>query len=187
MIDPRAIERTLAEGIDVRMLFDHDPGRPLGRLSAGTLKLIPTSRSLNFEVEPPEHEAGVMASVERRDIDGASFGFVVLRDEWTMANGQARRLASRLPPVVPIIRGSAREGPPAAGALQINRLEQRPRPAALVVRVGPCRSGARCTASAQYPLCVAGRCACGRPRARATGAGATARRERLATLLRPAR
>ena len=39
IIRPQAVERTLREKIDLRALVDHDTGKVIGRLTAGTLKV----------------------------------------------------------------------------------------------------------------------------------------------------
>ncbi|HZT35336.1 MAG TPA: HK97 family phage prohead protease, partial [Nitrososphaera sp.] len=62
--------------------FNHDPNRLLGRLSSGTLRLLEDHKGLWFEVLVPEHEQGLLKLAERKDLNGASFGFMVTRDKW---------------------------------------------------------------------------------------------------------
>lgn len=86
-IDPRAVDRTLAEGSDVLQLVDHDSSKPIGRVSAGTLRLRKTSAGLaNTILDPPATTAGkdIAISVRRREITGQSFGFNTLADDWDL-------------------------------------------------------------------------------------------------------
>lgn len=69
---------------DVRAYFDHDRGRVLGRMSAGTLRLAEDDRGLRVEIDLPDTSDGVDVAklIERGDVSGMSFGFSVLRQEW---------------------------------------------------------------------------------------------------------
>lgn len=69
---------------DVMAYFDHDRGRVLGRSASGTLRLSEDSKGLAVEIDLPDTSDGqdVRALIERGDISGMSFGFVVLRQEW---------------------------------------------------------------------------------------------------------
>lgn len=69
---------------DVRAYFDHDRGRVLGRMSAGTLRLREDEKGLAVEIDLPDTSDGrdVRELVERGDITGMSIGFQVLHDEW---------------------------------------------------------------------------------------------------------
>lgn len=77
-IAPGAFTRALETG-DPRALFNHDPNQVLGRLSAGTLRLAQDSTGLEYEIDLPDTQLArdVRTLVERGDIDGASFQFVV--------------------------------------------------------------------------------------------------------------
>lgn len=68
---------------DVRSLFNHDPNYVLGRTGAGTLTISEDAVGLLYTVSPPASRADVVESLERGDVTGSSFGFVVKRDEWT--------------------------------------------------------------------------------------------------------
>lgn len=80
---PGAFTESLAVD-DVRALFDHDPGRVLGRSSAGTLRLSEDAAGLSCEIDLPDTSDGrdLVALLRRRDITGMSFGFEVMHDEW---------------------------------------------------------------------------------------------------------
>ena len=78
-----AFEKTLASS-DVRAYFVHDRGRVLGRKSAGTLRLREDEKGLAVEIDLPDTSDGRDARtlIERGDISGMSFGFVVTKQEW---------------------------------------------------------------------------------------------------------
>lgn len=78
---------------DVRAYFDHDRGRVLGRSSAGTLRLEEDAKGLKVEIDLPDTSDGrdVQTLIERGDIDGMSFGFSVLRQEWDETVEPAKR------------------------------------------------------------------------------------------------
>lgn len=69
---------------DVRAYFDHDRGRVLGRMSAGTLRLSEDSKGLAVEIDLPDTSDGrdVRELIDRGDISGMSFGFIVTRQQW---------------------------------------------------------------------------------------------------------
>lgn len=83
IIAPGAFTETLKTA-DVRAYFDHDRGRVLGRAKAGTLRLSEDEKGLAVEIDLPDTSDGrdVRALLERGDVDGMSFGFVVTHDEW---------------------------------------------------------------------------------------------------------
>lgn len=84
-IAPGAFTRTLREMPDVVMLLDHDTGRVLGRVSAGTLALREDRIGLWFSVEidesTPEGQTA-LGTVGRQDVKGCSFGFGVRSEAW---------------------------------------------------------------------------------------------------------
>ena len=70
---------------DARALFNHDTDTlPLGRQSAGTLKLKEDDNGLYYEITPPDTQGArdLMTSIDRGDIKEASYGFTVAVDEW---------------------------------------------------------------------------------------------------------
>ncbi|SDC02476.1 hypothetical protein SAMN05216337_100152 [Bradyrhizobium brasilense] len=84
-IAPGTFTRTLRENPDVVMLLNHDTGRVLGRVSAGTLSLRENSAglyfSLNVDPTTPEGQTA-LGTVGRQDVKGCSFGFRVRAEEW---------------------------------------------------------------------------------------------------------
>jgi len=92
VIAPGAFDQTLRQD-DIRALFDHDSGRLLGRKSAGTLRLTEDSKGLRVEIDLPDTSDGrdVATLVERGDLDGMSFGFIVRKEQWDETIDPPRR------------------------------------------------------------------------------------------------
>jgi len=90
-IAPGAFRSALAG--DVLAMLDHDPGKVLGRVRSGTLRLSEDSKGLAFSLDLPDTQAGrdVQALAERGDLGGMSFGFAVPQggESW---NGNTRTL-----------------------------------------------------------------------------------------------
>jgi len=83
-IMPGAFDRALEED-DVRSLFNHDANIVLGRNTAGTLTLSVDATGLLYEATPPATQLirdQVVAPIERGDVDGSSFMFVVRTTAW---------------------------------------------------------------------------------------------------------
>jgi len=89
-IMPGAFKRTLAEGADVRALFNHDPSQILGRTKAGTLKLEEDQHGLRYVITPPDTTVGrdLMENIRRGDITQSSFGFRSVDENYLKENGQ---------------------------------------------------------------------------------------------------
>jgi len=83
VIAPGAFAETLKTA-DVRAYFDHDRGRVLGRSTAGTLRLKEDDKGLSVEIDLPDTSDGrdVRTLIDRGDIDGMSFGFIVRKEMW---------------------------------------------------------------------------------------------------------
>lgn len=86
-IAPGAFDDVLKEEHDVRGLFNHNPDFPLGRTSAGTMELRTTKKALEYDIaELPKSRADVLEAIQRGDVTGNSFSFVMMSDEdeeWT--------------------------------------------------------------------------------------------------------
>ena len=69
---------------DVVALFNHDKNFVLGRTSSGTLELAEDPTGLKYEIKLPNTTAGrdVHESVGRRDVNGSSFSFQTIKDQW---------------------------------------------------------------------------------------------------------
>jgi HK97 family phage prohead protease len=85
VILPGAFTKTLRSGgIDVLALYSHEIERLLGRQSSGTLRLTEDAKGLAYEIDLPDTTDGrdVAVLVDRRDLQGSSFGFNVTKQEW---------------------------------------------------------------------------------------------------------
>ena len=83
-ISPGAFTRTIRDGADVRALVDHNPTLILGRNKSGTLTLKPNQKGLLVEIDPPDTQAArdIIESMRRGDVDGMSFAFRTVHDDW---------------------------------------------------------------------------------------------------------
>ena len=81
-IAPVAMRRTLAEGVDLRALVDHDSSKLLGRLKAGSLRVETDAHGLRVEIDPPNTTYGhdIVESIRRGDTTGMSFAFRTMPD-----------------------------------------------------------------------------------------------------------
>jgi HK97 family phage major capsid protein/HK97 family phage prohead protease len=99
-IAPGAFTRSLADGDEVLALVEHDPGRVLGRLTAGTLRLKQDKRGLWVSIDIPNTTDGndVRELVRRGDLSQMSFAFVPHEggDEWEtdQRGGRSRLITS---------------------------------------------------------------------------------------------
>lgn len=73
---------------NVKALWNHNSDFPLGSTNGGTLKLEEDEKGLLFELELPDNSWGRDAkiAIERKDVDGVSFGFTVKKDSWNNEN-----------------------------------------------------------------------------------------------------
>lgn len=81
-IAPGAFSKTLAE--DIRALVNHDTTLVVGRTKAGTLELKEDARGLwaDIAINPNDGDAmNAWRRVERGDVDQASFGFEIVRQD----------------------------------------------------------------------------------------------------------
>ena len=83
-VSPGAFTKTLKDGADVRALVNHNPDYVLGRTKSGTLRLSEDARGLRMEITPPPTRwaEDLLTTMRRGDMDGASFGFQVIRERW---------------------------------------------------------------------------------------------------------
>ena len=88
-VAPGACSKSLREA-DIVALFNHDSSRPLGRTSAGNLTLKNTTRGVEPELNPVDTSYGrdLKELVRSKTIKGWSFGFEVIKDEWTDDEGR---------------------------------------------------------------------------------------------------
>ncbi len=91
-VDPGAFDKTLSEDSDIRALFNHDPNIVLGRNKAETLELGTDKRGLKFSIDPPDTQPArdLAVSIERKDVDQASFAFRVVSEKWDYAEDRGK-------------------------------------------------------------------------------------------------
>src|SRR5581483_7296136 len=84
IIRPGAFARSLVERRAVFAYLQHKPTAVLGSLENGTLRLTEDQRGLRYEIDPPDTQDGrdTLELVRRGDVRGASFGFLVRRENW---------------------------------------------------------------------------------------------------------
>jgi uncharacterized protein len=100
-INPGAFDRSLRDNPDVFSLFNHSWDCVLGRTTAGTLDLSTDANGLRFSVALPDtdYANNLAISVQRGDITGCSFGFMVPPggDSWaTQQDGRALRTLNQI-------------------------------------------------------------------------------------------
>src|SRR5205085_8262677 len=74
-IDASALDN--CDMTDVVALFNHDNNIVLGRTISGTLTLEKRSDGLYYTIDPPKSAASVIESIERGDVRGSSFAFMI--------------------------------------------------------------------------------------------------------------
>jgi len=85
-VNRAAFNKTLSDGSDVVMLADHDPGKPLARKSAGTLSIEVDKTGLATDAPDlvrTSYADDLIANIEANNVKGMSFGFQVIKDNWT--------------------------------------------------------------------------------------------------------
>lgn len=90
-IMPEALQRTLKERIDVAALWNHNSDIPLGKMSAGTLRIYQDANGLANEIALSTEAAREYSAVKRRDVTGQSFGFYVIEDDWHLEDDKPVR------------------------------------------------------------------------------------------------
>ena len=86
IITPTAFTKSLQQrGSDVLALWNHNTDYPLGRMSGSTLEIKNTDVALEAVVTLDRRiqwHDNAYRSVERGDVQGTSFGFETVRDNW---------------------------------------------------------------------------------------------------------
>lgn len=88
-IAPGACSKSMREA-DIVALNNHNSWQPLGRTSAGNLSLNSTARGVEPDLKPIDTSYGsdLLKNVKAKIIRGWSFGFEVIKDDWTSDDGQ---------------------------------------------------------------------------------------------------
>lgn len=100
-IAPGALDGVI-ERSDIFALLDHRRDRGiLGRSKRGdqvSLRLNVTDAGLDYEFEAPETALGneLLSCIERGEIDGSSFAFTVLEDQWERVGDEYQRTITKI-------------------------------------------------------------------------------------------
>jgi HK97 family phage prohead protease len=80
-----------------KALWNHDSSKPLGSVSASTLRFNADASGLNYEVDLPNTSYGndAFESIQRGDVSGSSFGFVCNNDVWSKVQYEGREVYKR--------------------------------------------------------------------------------------------
>jgi len=84
-IDPGAVDLNQLEADDMRVLAEHDSAKPLGRLSAGNVKLAKDRRGLHVtltSLPDTSYARDVRAVITKGITRGMSFSFLQISDIW---------------------------------------------------------------------------------------------------------
>ena len=84
-IDPAAVDMNQLEADDMRVLAEHDSAKPLGRLSAGNVKLVKDRRGLHVtltSLPDTSYARDVRAVITKGITRGMSFSFLQISDIW---------------------------------------------------------------------------------------------------------
>lgn len=85
-------------GKEIKALWNHDPGRPLGSTKTGTLCFHTEDKTgLAYDIDLPNNTWGndVKESVRRGDVDGSSFGFICQEDKWSKVEHEGEQIYKR--------------------------------------------------------------------------------------------
>ncbi|MGI9458439.1 MAG: HK97 family phage prohead protease [Pirellulales bacterium] len=101
-IDPNAFRlvterRGRKAPLETRALFNHDPNHVLGRFP-GTLSLSVDERGLKYKIKMPKSRRDIIEAVERGDIRGSSFSFMIAKggEEWSVEQGMNIRTVTKV-------------------------------------------------------------------------------------------
>jgi uncharacterized protein len=94
-VAPGAFKRSLQSRNEIKLLWNHDTGEPLASLRGGTMQLVEDSRGLKVTATLPQTTRGkdIAVLLRTKVIDSMSFGFNVIRDNWS-SDGKTRTLES---------------------------------------------------------------------------------------------
>jgi HK97 family phage prohead protease len=87
-------KKSLSENPDIVLHYQHDERTlPLGRTTAGTLRLTEETRMVRSQADLPDNEWGrpVRDAVARRDIGGISFRMGQVREDWDFSGPEPVR------------------------------------------------------------------------------------------------
>jgi HK97 family phage prohead protease len=90
-------EDSEGQPLQTRCLFNHSPDHLLGRFPT-TMRLIVDTKGLKYECLLPESRQDLAELIERGDLRGSSFSFVVADggEKWTTENGRSIRTVTKI-------------------------------------------------------------------------------------------
>lgn len=93
-IEPTAFNKTLADGSDVRALWNHDTTKLLGRVKNGSLRLRSEDDGLHIECDLPKtsYAEDVYNLIREGYNNGLSFGFTTIKDKWGIEEVEGREV-----------------------------------------------------------------------------------------------
>lgn len=107
-IDPNAFSivterRGRKSPLETRALFNHDPNVVLGRFP-NTLKMKVDENGLRYEILMPESRSDIVELIQRGDIRGSSFSFIVSPngEEWSVEEGRSIRTVKSIAALVDV-------------------------------------------------------------------------------------
>ncbi len=78
-----AFDASLARDVDrICTLWQHDSSEPLGRVSAGTMRVWSDDVGVGYSCKPPDSAMNRMESIARGDVHQSSIGFDAIEEEW---------------------------------------------------------------------------------------------------------
>jgi HK97 family phage prohead protease len=89
--------------LETRALFNHDPNHLLGRYPS-TLRMKVDEHGLRYEIKMPASQRGLVESIERGDIRGSSFSFIISPggEEWTVEEGRSIRTVKSIASLIDV-------------------------------------------------------------------------------------
>lgn len=93
-IAPSAFNKTLADGSDVRALWNHDTTMILGRVKNDSLRLRADETGLHIECDLPKtsYAEDVYNLIREGYCNGLSFGFTTIKDRWEVKEEDGREV-----------------------------------------------------------------------------------------------
>ena len=97
-IEPGAFSKSLRSRNEIKAFINHDTNLVIGSTRSGTLSLSEDDKGLADTISLPDtsYARDLSVSTARGDTSGQSFGFSVVRDEWSKDYTQRRLLEVRL-------------------------------------------------------------------------------------------
>ena len=97
-IEPGAFDKSLRSRNEIKAFINHDTNLVIGSTRSGTLQLSEDDKGLADTISLPDtsYARDLSVSSKRGDVTGQSFGFSVVRDEWSKDYSQRRLLEVRL-------------------------------------------------------------------------------------------